>query len=67
MKYADEEEKIKTLIVEKHIFKGVENYFTDSLLHQDSLEVARNSLLEDPDSGNEADVELNQKKNVSGS
>ena len=32
IKYADEEGEIRTLIVEKHPFKGVENYFTDSLL-----------------------------------
>jgi len=34
----------------------VENYFTDSLLHQDSLETNENLQPEEPDSGNEADT-----------
>jgi len=38
-------------------FKGVENYFTDSLLYQDSLETNENPQLEELDSGNEADIE----------
>jgi len=45
------------LIAERHQFKGVENYFTDSLLYQDSLETNENSQLEEPDSDNEADIE----------
>jgi len=45
------------LIAERHPFKGVENYFTDSLLYQDSLETNENSPPEEPDSGNEADTE----------
>jgi len=46
------------LIDEKHPFKRVENYFTDSLLYQDPLEVVEDSSPEDLDSGNEADTEL---------
>ena len=42
MKYVDEDEKVRILIVERHPFKGVENYFTDSLLYQDSLEIGEN-------------------------
>jgi len=57
MKYIDGDGKIRTLIVEKHPLKGVESYFTDSLLYQDSLEMNENSQLEEPDSGNEADIE----------
>ena len=57
MKYADEWEKVKTLIAEKHPFKGVENYFTDSLLYQDSLETDENLQPEEPDFGNGADME----------
>jgi len=38
MKYADEDGKVKTLITERYPFKGVQNYFTDLLLYQDSLE-----------------------------
>ena len=33
MKYIDGDEKIRTLIVKRHPFKGLENYFTDSLLY----------------------------------
>ena len=33
MKYVDEDENVRTLIAERHLFKGVENYFTDSLLY----------------------------------
>ena len=57
MKYVDEDEKERTLIAERYPFKGVENYFTDSLLYQDSLETDENPHPEEPDSGNEADME----------
>jgi len=55
MKYADEGE-VRRLIAKKHPFKGIENYFTDSLLYQDSLETAENPSPEDPDFGNEVDA-----------
>ena len=45
------------MIAERHLFKGVENYFTGSLLYQDSLETNENPQPEEPDSGNEADTE----------
>ena len=45
------------MITEKHPFKGVENYFTDSLIYQDSLEADKNPKPEEPDSCNEANVE----------
>jgi len=45
------------LIAERHPFKGVENYFTDSLLYQDSLKTGKNPKPAKPDSGNEADIE----------
>jgi len=57
MKYADEKGEIRTLIAEKHPFKGAENYFMDSLLYQEFQEIAENPPLEDTDSGNEADAE----------
>ena len=44
------------MIAERHPFKGVENYFTDSLLYQDSLETNENLLPEEPDSDNEANT-----------
>ena len=57
MKYIDGDGKVRTLIAERHPFKGVENYFTDSLLYQDSLETNENPQPEELDSGNETDVE----------
>jgi len=57
MKYVDEDKKVRILIAERHPFKGVENYFTDSLLYQDSLETDENPHPKEPDSGNEADME----------
>jgi len=56
MKYAGEDGKVKTLIAERHPFKGVENYFTDSLLYQDSLEVDENPYPKE-NSGNKANME----------
>jgi len=44
------------LIAERHPFKGVENYFTNSLLYQDSLKAYENLQLEEPNSGNEINV-----------
>jgi len=61
MKYIDEEGKVRTLIVERHPFKEVENYFTDSLLYQDPLETDENPHPEEPDSGNEADTESEEE------
>jgi len=49
--------KSENLIAEKHPFKGIKNYFTDSLLYQDSLELAEDPTPEDHDSSNEADTE----------
>jgi hypothetical protein len=39
------------LIVEKQPLKGVDNYFIDSLLYQDSFETTEDHPPEDPDSG----------------
>jgi len=49
--------KSENIIAEKHPFKGVENYFTDSLLYQDSLETDENIQPEEPESSNEVDTE----------
>jgi len=57
MKYIDEDEKMRILITERHPFKRAENYLTNSLLYQNSLETDKNPHLEEPDSGNEADIE----------
>ena len=56
MKYIDGSGKVRTLIAKRHPFKGVENYFTDSLLYQDSVETDEILQPEEPDSGNEADT-----------
>jgi len=48
---------VRTLIAERHPFKGVENYFTDSLLYQDSLEADENPHQEELDSVKEAYTE----------
>jgi len=42
IKYTDRDGKIRTLIAERHPFKGEENYFTDSLLYIDSPEMNEN-------------------------
>jgi len=65
MKYIDGGGKVWTLIAKRHPFKGVENYFTDSLLYQDSLETGDNPQPEEPDSGNEVDIEPEAEKNIS--
>ena len=57
MKYANGWEKVRTLITKKYPFKGVENYFTDSLLYQDPLELTKDPILEDHDSCNKTDTE----------
>jgi len=44
------------LIDEKHPFKRVENYFTDSLLYQDPLEAVEDPSPKDSDSGNKDDT-----------
>jgi len=66
MKYTNERGRVRTLTTEKHSFKGVENYFTNSLLYQDSLELTEDPTPEDHDFGNEAEWIWNQKKNASG-
>ena len=53
---------MRTLIAERHPFKGVENYFTDSLLYQDSLEADENPHPEEPDYGSEADTKPEEEE-----
>ena len=57
MKYIDGSGKVRTLIAKRHPFKGVENYFTGSLMYQDSVETNEIPQPEEPDFGNEADTE----------
>jgi len=49
MKYIDEEGKVRMLIAKRHPFKGAANYFTSSLLYEDSLETDENPHLEKSD------------------
>ena len=57
MKYVGGDEKVRTLIAKRHPFKGVQNYFIDSLLYQDSLENDESPYPKEHDFGNEADTE----------
>ena len=41
-------------------FKGMENYFTDSLLYQENNETVKQPLPDDVDNGNKADSELEE-------
>jgi len=57
MKYVDEDGKVRMLIAEKYPFKGVENYFIDSLFYQDPFEAIEDSSPEDLEFSNETDDE----------
>jgi len=56
-KYVEDDATVRTVFAEKQQFKGVENYFTDALLYQETGETSKESLSDDDDSGNEADSE----------
>ena len=56
-KYVDDKAMVKMVFFEMQPFKEVENYFTDSLLYREVNKVAKEPLLDDIDSGNEADLE----------
>ena len=51
---------VRTVFAEKQPIKGVENNITDAPLYQVANEVDKELLLEDDDSGNEADSELEE-------
>jgi len=61
MNYVDKEGKVRMLIVKRHLFKGIENYFIDSLLYQDSLETDENPYPEEQTQ----QIQSQKKKNVS--
>ena len=48
---------VRTVFTEVKPFKGVENYFTESLLYEENIELPKQSLPHDIDSGNETDSE----------
>jgi len=56
---------VRTVFVEMQPFKGVENYFTDSLPYKENDKVIKKSLSDDIDSGNEADSESGEDPTVS--
>ena len=49
MKYMDDDDEVKTVVTERYLFKGVENYFTDSLMYTNG-ESDKEPPLEDSDS-----------------
>ena len=53
----DNNATVRTIFAEKQPFKGVENYFTEAFLYQEANKIAKKSLPEDINSGNEADSE----------
>jgi len=53
----DDKAMVRTVFAEMQPFKGIENYFTDSLLYKENGKVVEKSLPDDIDSGNEADSE----------
>lgn len=56
MKYVDEQGEVQMLVADRHPFKGVKNYFTNSVLYQHLIKTGLDK--EEPDSGNEADEVL---------
>jgi len=48
---------VQMVFAEMQPFKGVENYFTDSLLYQENNELVKQPLPNDIDSGNKTDSE----------
>lgn len=55
MKYVNQDGDVRTLVVDKQPFKGVENYYTDALLYTDSCKA--DPRPKELDSGDEVDIE----------
>ena len=53
----DEKAMVRTMFAEIQPFKRVENYFTNSLLYQETSKITKKPLPDDIDSGNQADFE----------
>src|SRR3954466_7932044 len=60
MKYVDAQGQVRTLVTEQCLFRGVETYFTDSLLYQDANEATTQEGVASK-SGSEADDESEAK------
>jgi len=56
---------VKTVFAEMQPFKGVENYFIDSLFYKENSKVVKKPLPDDINSGNEADSESGEDPTVS--
>ena len=56
---------VRTVFVEMQPFKGVESYFTDSLLYRKNGKVVEKSLPNDIDSSNKVDSESGEDPEVS--
>ena len=56
---------VKTIFTEMQLFKGVQNYFTDSLLYKENGKVVEKPLPNGIDSCNEADSESGDDSEVS--
>jgi len=54
---SDDKAMVRMVFAKMQPFKGVENYFTDSLLYQENSKVAKEPSPDDIDSGNEANSE----------
>jgi len=64
-KYMDDKAMVRTVFAETQPFKGVENYFTDSLLYKESGKTVKKLLPSDIDSGNEAKSESGDNPTIS--
>ena len=53
-KYMDDKAMVRTVFAETQPFKGVENYFTDSLLYKESGKTVKKLLSDDINRGSEA-------------
>jgi len=56
---------VRMVFAEMQPFKGVENYFTDSLLYKENGRVVKKLLPDDIDNGNEVDSESGEDPIVS--
>ena len=61
----DDKVIVRTMFTKLQPFKGVEKYFTGSLLHKENGKVIKKSLSDDIDSDNEADSKSGKNPTVS--
>jgi len=56
-KYVDDKAMVRTVFAETQLFKGVKDYFTDSLLYREVNKVVKEPLPDDINSDNETNFE----------